>query len=261
MEICILSYAHAGYRFNIFAILKDFRRFFQLSMVSLHLLSLLLPQNNVNWRAVLSAGSDPTEVGKHSGVVRALACCHGRICSASDDGFIHVWPRDLDKEEPAAPSAEAVVRLGGDGKALWALTSWGGWLISGGEGKLIRVRPAPTRSRAKRGTRRHSCGAPSHTRRRDASTRLGGPAGAESHCPIGCAPARNNAVVSVRRARAPQRPAPIRPSARGTEAGTAHPIAPAPHPADTGRHDGRCGMWARGPAPGNWTATPTTCAP
>jgi hypothetical protein len=109
-------------------------------------------QNDINWGEILSSNSGPTVVGSHTGPVRALASCRGRICSASDDGFILVWPprpavRD---EEPDPPR-----RLGGGAGSVWALASWGGWLISGGVDSILRVR----RRRARAGVRsgRRAC--------------------------------------------------------------------------------------------------------
>ena len=105
-------------------------------------------QNDINWGEILSSNSGPTVVGSHTGPVRALASCRGRICSASDDGFILVWPprpavRD---EEPDPPR-----RLGGGAGSVWALASWGGWLISGGVDSILRVRRRRARAGARSG--------------------------------------------------------------------------------------------------------------
>jgi hypothetical protein len=102
-----------------------------------------MAQSDVDWSSVLlSAHLEPIRIGSHNRFVRAVAVWRGRICSAADDGLIHIWGRvAATGVAPCAVGEELVPEKTLDGQAgeVWALISWNGWLISAGVDSIVRV--------------------------------------------------------------------------------------------------------------------------
>ncbi len=100
----------------------------------------------VDWTSLLQcAHLEPTRIGSHDNFVRAVAVWRGHICSASDDGLIHIWGRDS-VGMIAGGDADSVHQqllpertLDSQSGSVWALISWNGWLISAGVDSLVRV--------------------------------------------------------------------------------------------------------------------------
>ena len=113
----------------------------------------------MDWSSVLlSAQLEPTRIGSHKSFVREVAVWRGRICSASDDGLIHIWGRaaysgcelhtaggnvgSVHQQVEPEKSLDSQVpekTLDGQAGAVWALISWNGWLVSAGVDSLVRV--------------------------------------------------------------------------------------------------------------------------
>ena len=84
---------------------------------------------DVKWSLYSEAGDGRT-LKRHSGIVRALAQCEGRMCSGSADGSIAVYSL-------ATLEEERVMRIGGCMGSVHALAVWEGQLIGGhGSGRL-----------------------------------------------------------------------------------------------------------------------------
>ena len=90
-------------------------------------------KREVEWGRYCEGGGGRRLQG-HSGKVRALAECDGRMCSESEDGSIRVWGLDTLEEERVLLRPDEA-----DGGSVYALAAWEGQLISGRKSGRVRT--------------------------------------------------------------------------------------------------------------------------